>query len=245
MLANNAGVMAFRDTRTKDGYEVQMQTNHLSHVLLSSLLMPELEMAGESRGEARIAFHSSSARDLPARNLKPAHFQKCEPGTLGGDDISTTWEFISGFEGPWGRYHQTKLANVAFAMALHERLQERNSKVKVTAADPGLAASNLQVRSVSDGLMSTGFANFIFSNNRGQSAGDGACPIILCCFGAETDSGDFYHPVNHSKGEPFKSISRGVPVKRGGERLATSQVNKDIAWNESMSILEGGNFFKP
>jgi NAD(P)-dependent dehydrogenase (short-subunit alcohol dehydrogenase family) len=42
VLANNAGIMAFRDKRTQDGYEVQMQTNQLSHVLLTHLLMPEV-----------------------------------------------------------------------------------------------------------------------------------------------------------------------------------------------------------
>lgn len=31
VLCNNAGVMALPDKATKDGYDVQMQTNHLSH----------------------------------------------------------------------------------------------------------------------------------------------------------------------------------------------------------------------
>jgi hypothetical protein len=61
--------------------------------------------------------------------------------------------------------------------------------------------------------MGEGLANFIFSNNRGQSAGDGACPIILCCFGASTESGDFFHPVNRTKGMPFKSISRSKALE--------------------------------
>ena len=40
VLVNNAGVMALPDVVTDDGYDVQMQTNHLSHFLLTSLLWP-------------------------------------------------------------------------------------------------------------------------------------------------------------------------------------------------------------
>ena len=40
VLANNAGVMALDDKATEDGYDVQMQTNHLSHFLLTQLLFP-------------------------------------------------------------------------------------------------------------------------------------------------------------------------------------------------------------
>lgn len=61
-LVNNAGIMAVPDTRTVDGHDVQMQTNHLSHFLLTKLLLPSLEMAAAARSEARIVQHSSGAR---------------------------------------------------------------------------------------------------------------------------------------------------------------------------------------
>ena len=62
VLCNNAGVMALEDKATKDGYDVQMQTNHLSHFLLTSEVWPLLQKAAELRGEARVVQHSSGAR---------------------------------------------------------------------------------------------------------------------------------------------------------------------------------------
>ena len=62
VLVNNAGVMGVKDEATKDGYDVQMQTNHLSHFLLTSLAWPLLQKAAELRGEARVVQHSSGAR---------------------------------------------------------------------------------------------------------------------------------------------------------------------------------------
>ena len=52
VLMNNAGVMGIPDTRTGDGFDVQMQTNHLSHFALTALLMPAMEAAADARGEA-------------------------------------------------------------------------------------------------------------------------------------------------------------------------------------------------
>ena len=37
VLCNNAGIMGFGDKATEDGCDVQMQTNHLSHFLLTCL----------------------------------------------------------------------------------------------------------------------------------------------------------------------------------------------------------------
>ena len=43
VLCNNAGVMALEDLATKDGYDIQMQTNCLSHFLLTKELFPLLK----------------------------------------------------------------------------------------------------------------------------------------------------------------------------------------------------------
>ena len=101
VVACNAGVMALADAATVDGYDVQSQTNHLSHFLLvrqprydcrcecggvltrawcaSSQvkeLFPLLERAAELRGEARVVNHSSSARNVPPGALEGRYFEK-------------------------------------------------------------------------------------------------------------------------------------------------------------------------
>ena len=49
-----AGVMALKDVATKDGYDIQMQTNHRP---LPAEELPVLVKAVELRGEARIVNH--------------------------------------------------------------------------------------------------------------------------------------------------------------------------------------------
>ena len=92
VLLNNAGVMGVPDTRTADGYDVQMQTNHLSHFLLTALLMPAMEHAASARGEARVVQHSSGARGANVMgasegggHLEARFFERCAEDTLGGD----------------------------------------------------------------------------------------------------------------------------------------------------------------
>ena len=82
VLCNNAGVMALEDKATVDGFDVQMQTNHLSHFLLTKLLFPLIEQAELEKGEARIVNHSSMAR-LMVKSLEAKYLQK-NGGNLGG-----------------------------------------------------------------------------------------------------------------------------------------------------------------
>lgn len=203
VLCNNAGVMALEDKATKDGYDVQMQTNHLSHFLLTKELYPLLKRAKDLRGEARVIHHSSGARF--GAPLKSEFFGK-NGGNLGGNGNSM---FFGG--GRWERYHQSKLANTTFTMALKERFAD--SGIKAAVAAPGLAATNLQTTSNSDGGMTGNMWIMRFS----QSAEDGTMPILAACFDPTTENGDLWEPGNYTRmwGPPakFKHDSNSLDVE--------------------------------
>ncbi|MFT4628693.1 MAG: NAD(P)-dependent dehydrogenase (short-subunit alcohol dehydrogenase family) [Myxococcota bacterium] len=182
VLCNNAGVMALTDTATKDGYDVQMQTNCISHFLLTKELFPLL-LASD---DARIVNHSSAAR--LGSPLEARYFAK-NGGNLGGDGTDAENAAFSG--GRWARYHQTKLANACFTYGLKARLDAAGiTNVKALLAHPGLAATNLQVTTAETGGME---ANSPFMN-QAQSQEDGALGIIRGCMDPEAVSGNFYGP---------------------------------------------------
>jgi NAD(P)-dependent dehydrogenase (short-subunit alcohol dehydrogenase family) len=117
VLVNNAGVMAPPERRTKDGFELQIGTNHLGHFALTNLLLPRIT--------GRVVTVSS-----------PAH----RTGRIDLDDLN--WE-RRGYQ-RWRAYGQSKLANLLFTLELQKRLGEAGSDVRAMAAHPGYAATNLQ-----------------------------------------------------------------------------------------------------
>jgi NAD(P)-dependent dehydrogenase (short-subunit alcohol dehydrogenase family) len=121
LLINNAGVMVPPYSKTKDGFELQMGTNHLGHFLLTGLLLPLLM---KSKG-ARIVTVSSSAHHL---------------GNINFDDLN--WERRS--YSPWRAYGDSKIANLYFTYELQERLRNAGSAVLATAAHPGWSDTELQ-----------------------------------------------------------------------------------------------------
>ena len=203
VLCNNAGVMALGDTATVNGFDVQMQTNHLSHFLLTRELFPLLTLAADAAGEARVVNHSSVARMSPGKTLLPDYLEK-KGGQLGGDG-SKLQNMM--FRGPrWVRYNQSKLANAAFTAAMHHRLRENGSKVKALVAHPGLAQTHLQKTSVTEGGMGQRFTNLFM--RLGQSAEDGAMGILSCVCLPDAQSGQFYGPGSGTmalkgRAEPF------------------------------------------
>ena len=103
------------DKVTADGYEQQMQTNHLSHFLLTSRLMPALEAAAAARGEARVVNHTSGVRKVGDKALQRKYLEKgleALSGAFGGDGSAARVE----------RYQQSKLANAIFTAALQVRM---------------------------------------------------------------------------------------------------------------------------
>jgi NAD(P)-dependent dehydrogenase (short-subunit alcohol dehydrogenase family) len=119
LLINNAGVMAVPKSRTADGFEMQIGTNHLGHFALTNLLLPQVR--------DRVVTVSSTAHGM---------------GKIDLDDLN--WERRR-YE-RWRAYGQSKLANLLFTLELQRRLAEAGSEVVAVAAHPGYASTNLQSR---------------------------------------------------------------------------------------------------
>ena len=220
-LFNNAGIMAMADERTKEGFEIQMLTNHTSHFLLTKLLLPELERAAERTGEARIVNITSEGRKGPPFNdLNPKSFQRNVPkGGLGNDTPV----------GRLARYQQSKLANCAFTYALDEKLRSKNSKVKALLCHPGLSASNLQVATAQDSdCLSFLLALLAWGM---QSLQDGSVAGIRCLCDADLASGSFLGPTQGM------GWMRGPPELITPEAKLKSSKNLDTLWAESEAAV--------
>lgn len=129
-LINNAGVMATPESKTAQGFELQMGTNHVGHFALTTALIPVLERSKP----ARIVVVSS---DLHKRGK--------------GERALATIEKKPGPYTPYGAYGDSKLANVLFAKALAKRLP---AGVEVFSLHPGVIPTPL---SRSMGAMGTVF----------------------------------------------------------------------------------------
>jgi len=193
-LALNAGIMATPDRATKDGYDIQMQTNHLSHFLLAAELYPLLETEARVTGDARIVTHSSGGRlYTPGNSLEEKYFGK-NGGNLGGDGIKL-------MGGPcFHRYFQTKLANSVFTYGLHEKLKAKNSKVKSLSCHPGGSSTNLadgmKIGCCTDALIA------IIMPIIGQSAEDGTMGLLKAMVASDVESGVLYGPKDSRPSGP-------------------------------------------
>ena len=195
VLCNNAGVMGLPDVATADGYDVQIQTNHLSHFLLTHELWPLLERAAELKGEARVISHSSGARKMGNRPITSRFFER-NGGHLGGDRFPGLQK--------WVRYQQSKLANLLFSYALHDRRPQGLAQgVKVLTAHPGPTDSGLQAKTFKAG--GNGLADrYIIGRTMkvAQSVEDGSAGIARCACEHDIKSGEFYGPIGRGRPGP-------------------------------------------
>lgn len=112
ILMLNAGIMATAPAVSADGYEIQFATNQMGHALLVKLLLPLLQStAQQPNSDVRVINMTSIAYEQAPRN---------------GIDFATIHspqESIS-FLPKWGRYGQSKLAQMLYTDELARRYPE-------------------------------------------------------------------------------------------------------------------------
>ena len=120
LLVNNAGLMAPPRGTTKDGFELQLGTNHLGHFALTGLLLDRL-LAGDA---PRVVSLSSNAHRM---------------GKIDFDDLQGERRYFR-----WTAYGQSKLADLLFMRELDRRARAADLPLTSVAAHPGYTATNLQ-----------------------------------------------------------------------------------------------------
>ena len=160
ILMNNAGVMFTPFSRTRDGFEIQIGTNHFGHFELTRLLTPQLAAA---QG-ARLVILSSGGHALGDVDLDDPNWERREYD-----------KFVA--------YGASKTANILHAKEADRRLQELG--IRAYAVHPGTVATSLaRYMSKSDFSQLRKFA-VANSAGRGESS-DGYLDFTTPEYGAAT-----------------------------------------------------------
>lgn len=174
LLINNAGIMLTPKSETKDGFELQMGTNHLGHFAFTARLWPLLR--------------SSSARVVALGSI--AH-----TAVTGIDlDVLTPQGSSRRFH-RWQAYGASKLANILFMRELDHRVKASGAPVVSVAAHPGYSSTNLtKTGPAVRGFSLSGAAMHQVSRIVGQSAAHGAWPTLMAATDPSLTGGEYVGP---------------------------------------------------
>lgn len=210
VLCCNAGIMLQPDQASKDGYDITIATNVLSHFLLTKELIPELEEAASLRGEARIVSMSSMS------GFGPPAFDPTFFGRNGG-------KLGDGTKASYARYHQSKLANLIFTSTLDDRLRAKKSNVRAVACTPGVCGTDMFVHAT------TVMSGSPSPRNMVPSTEDGALAQIKCICDPSVESGELWNPSRMTNA----SEDGGSPVEKAEIQLPSILVDntcKEKLW---------------
>jgi NAD(P)-dependent dehydrogenase (short-subunit alcohol dehydrogenase family) len=190
ILVSNAGIAAHDGwVVTKDGYEIQLQVNHLSNVLLVLSLIPALRKAAHPRVE----IVASST-----------HFWASRPDPSDPHPVQTLNQQPS----HPGQYPCTKLMNVLFAREFARRFPD----IFVCSSNPGYCFSELGVKNVETGSdVRIELRKSQFLGLELRDTYEGAKTLIDVAINPEiTNSGGYFSDM---KEEPGRSTTHGETGK--------------------------------
>jgi NAD(P)-dependent dehydrogenase (short-subunit alcohol dehydrogenase family) len=160
VLMNNAGVMFTPFGRTRDGFELQIGTNHIGHFELTRLLVPQLAAA---QG-ARLVILSSGGHAMGDVDLADPNWENREYD-----------KFVA--------YGASKTANILHAVEADRRLRELG--IRAYAVHPGTVATSLARYMTSSDFSQ--LRKFVAANSeaRGEES-DGLLDFVMPEHGAAT-----------------------------------------------------------
>jgi NAD(P)-dependent dehydrogenase (short-subunit alcohol dehydrogenase family) len=201
ILCNNAGVMAIPYAKTRDGFEMQVGTNHFGHFALTGLLLDKLKATPGSRviSVASMAHNWTRGMDLDDPFFEHKKYSR------------------------WDAYGKSKLANLLFTFELNRRLQKAGAAIIAAAAHPGYSATNLgfvpQIEKSALGKLTMQIGNALFA----QPAAMGALPTLYAASMADVAGGDYIGPDGLQQ-------MRGYPTKVGCRKLARDEELQKRWW---------------
>lgn len=206
LLMNNAGIMAIPYGKTKDGFEMQFGVNHLGHFVLTAELLSLLKASGPSR----IVSVSSLAHKMGAINYEDINWEKNYSKMRA--------------------YGMSKLANLLFARELADRISASGSEIKVMAAHPGYADSNLfergpQMENKNFTVKLTRMANRLVA----QTTQMGALPSLYAAISEDAENGAYYGPSGMFE-------VKGCPKKVNPSKRKVSKQDQERLWDLSESL---------
>ena len=199
VLMNNAGVMAPPHSTTRDGFELQIGTNHLGHAALPWLLAPALKPG------ARVVTLSSVAHLNGGLDLDDLNFQRRRYT-------------------PFRAYSQSKLANLLFALELDRAARRAGRDLVSVAAHPGISGTDLINNMTGNHALPDLVQRGVDAASRlvTQSAEQGALPQLHAATAPGITGGAYYGPDGFREywGHPKRAAaSPAAQDERTAERL--------------------------
>ncbi|CAK7567334.1 MAG: hypothetical protein SEPTF4163_005297 [Sporothrix epigloea] len=218
ILINNAGVMTVpARTETKDGFELQIGTNHFAHFYFFCLLRDLLEAGSTPEFASRVVNVSSSGHRW---------------GSIHLDDLQLAREGV--YTPPEG-YANSKIANIYMANALDRKYGTRTAKaIHGYSLMPGIIRTSLQ-RHVSSHIEQQLRKPHI--QRAMKSPEQGAATSIFAAVARELEGRGGVYLENCAVAPPHDASAVNPDIAAGYAPWAFDPPNEEKLWTESLKLV--------
>jgi len=194
ILINNAGIMAPpKKILTDDGFELQFGTNYLGHFALTQQLLPLLLSSTAARVVSVTSLAYKAIKNIKDKPFDERHYK------------------------PFEAYAMSKLAQLLFSLELQRRSENLGWSLLSNAAHPGFASTGIfkNQRGGFSRAMLNLISGHVVQPLLGQSAADGALPILYAATSNDACGGELYGPngLFEMRGTPAVSTIDPLALK--------------------------------